>query len=780
MTRRPRISPKKNRSRKPTSSATTYPDFQLHSLGWKAFQDLCLIVLDEQLGQNVQRFSPVHDGGRDGAFEGNWKPRRGPKLQGQTIVQCKFTNRPGATLTKSAFEDEFGKVRKLWESRSLDNYVLLTNYRVTADFEEKSKARFAAFGCKHFCVFGSEWISSTIQRSSRLRMLVPRLYGLGDLSQILDERWYTQTQSLLESQRENLRKFVPTWPYRMAVDALNEHGFVLLLGEPAVGKTAIAATLTLASGDAWKCRPMKLERALDLRRRWNPEDPKQLFWIDDAFGETQYESSRSHEWNSVFPWLDAALKSGSKVILTSRDYIYRHARSDLKQSAFPLLQESQVVVDVAELTPKEREQILYNHVRLGNQTQSWRRAFKEFFDIVCQHGEFRPEIARRLGSSAFTKHLSLNRISVNDFVERPEQFLKETIEGLSDDDKSALAAIFLKGGELLSPVQLKRSENEIISKLGGRSRGITYGLNAMRGSFVDVDEGSWTFKHPTIADAFASLLSENPEFIDLYISGASMGKILNEVSCGVVQLEGVKLIVPKSRFHVIISRLHRYQDAATNDFDGWWRRRECKYFLARRCSTSFLKQYAKQTPNFWNSLLNFASHLSVDPDFSVVVTLGKSNLLPQEQREIAIERVKVLAVETPDADFLTTQSIIDFFSKDEIEEIMVHVKTNLLPRLNEIVTTWEDNYSSDEDADSYYSSLVEAFEAFGDYFDEDEDARTAFSRTKSKVELLIEESSEAEKRKETDEGKYEFNEADVPPRRDEEPVVRRIFDDIDA
>ena len=81
------------------AASTTNPYFQLHSLGWKAFQDLCLIVLGDQLGQAVKRFSASKDGGRDGAFIGKWKPAAGLELEGETVVQCKFTNRRDAHLT---------------------------------------------------------------------------------------------------------------------------------------------------------------------------------------------------------------------------------------------------------------------------------------------------------------------------------------------------------------------------------------------------------------------------------------------------------------------------------------------------------------------------------------------------------------------------------------------------------------------------------------------------------------------------------------------------------
>src|SRR5687768_18016571 len=54
-----------------------------------------------------------------------------------------------------------------------------------------------------FRSFGSTWISEQIRESKRLRMLLPRVYGLGDLSQILDERAYLQARIDRKSTRLN-------------------------------------------------------------------------------------------------------------------------------------------------------------------------------------------------------------------------------------------------------------------------------------------------------------------------------------------------------------------------------------------------------------------------------------------------------------------------------------------------------------------------------------------------------------------------------------------------
>src|SRR6202008_4098220 len=110
---------------------------------------------------------------------------------------------------------------------------------------------------------------------------------------------------------------------------------------------------------------LKLESPGKLTAHWNPEESSQFFWLDDAFGVTQYEQFLVHGWNHVLTHVKTMLRKGAKIVMTSRDYIYNRARHDLKEGAFPLLRESQVVIDVRDLTTEEKQQILYNHIKLG-------------------------------------------------------------------------------------------------------------------------------------------------------------------------------------------------------------------------------------------------------------------------------------------------------------------------------------------------------------------------------------------------------------------------------
>ncbi len=172
--------------------------YDLHYLGWNSFQQLCLSITREVLGQTVESFLDSNDGGRDGAFAGQWNPTGHEDLRGRFVIQCKFTSKISYVLRPSDLSDEVAKVTKLVERGLCDSYVLMTNAGLSGNQAKKIEALLRDSGAKHVVLLGSTWIGQQIRENKRLRMLVPRVYGLGDLGQVLDERAYAQARAILE------------------------------------------------------------------------------------------------------------------------------------------------------------------------------------------------------------------------------------------------------------------------------------------------------------------------------------------------------------------------------------------------------------------------------------------------------------------------------------------------------------------------------------------------------------------------------------------------------
>lgn len=619
--------------------------FDLHNLGWSSFQQLCLTITREILGQTVESFLDSADGGRDGAFAGTWRVSEQEHLSGRFVIQCKFTSRIGYVLKASDLSDEVEKAKRLVAQGLCDSYVLMTNAGMLGTGAGKIKSVFEAAGVKHVVTFGSTWISQQIRENKRLRMLVPRVYGLGDLSQILDERAYVQARTVLESMREDLAKVVVTDAYRRAIEAINKHSFVLLIGEPAAGKTTIASLLAMAALDQWNASTLKLDDPGKVADRWNPDEPSQFFWLDDAFGVTQYEDFLVRRWNHILPQIRAMLRKGAKIVMTSRDYIYNRARKDLKESAFPLLKESQVVIDVHDLSGDEKHQILYNHLKLGKQSRSFRTEIKPYLEGVASHPRFIPETARRLADPLFTRALFIDEYYIGQFVEKRELLLQEILQGLDADSKAALALIYMRNGRLESPIEPQPSETHALERLGSDLGGCVAALGALNGSLVlhsrTGSESIWQFKHPTIGDAYAAILVQSPEHLGIYIHGTAPERLVDQVTCGDVGIERA-VVVPKSLFPQMLAKLMDFSQSKS--YKSPWlstfgAKRDLQGFLGRRCSKEFLLLYLQNNLDLLDQVSEPGLFLHAAPEVRLAQRLYEFALLPEEKRKKFVETV---------------------------------------------------------------------------------------------------------------------------------------------
>ena len=563
--------------------------FDLHQLGWKAFEDLVNCIFSEIMGQSFQLFAEGPDGGRDGAFYGEWTPQCGDSLSDSFTVQCKHTSKPDKNLTNSVINEELPKVRRLVAQGLADNYFLVTNHSLPAKVAEDAEKTFVAAGVETAIVYGSEWINATITKHPRLRRLVPRLYGLGDLTQIVTHQAYRQAREVLDSLAPDLACFVPTEGYRKCAHALKEHGFVLLLGEPASGKTMIANLLALSAADEWDLQTLILSSPEDFSRLWDPDDPGQFLWADDAFGVTQYDPMRVHEWNQRLSLLKTAIHKGARVVFTSRDYIFRAAKNDLKTSAFELIEDNQVTIRVENLTELERQMILYNHLKCGKQNRKFRSVVKPWLAEAATTSKFLPEIARRFADPKFTKDFFPSRQSVKRFFEKPVEWLEEVITRLAYAEKAAIALIFIAGGRMPIPMPETRDVLSTIATMRSTIGDIKAALNSLDDSLIrrtkDNGRAHWCFRHPTIRDAFASLVGSDPELIDIYLAGVPIERLMREVTCGEMNFEGVKIVVPPDRFSAVLEKLKTIERKPRALFDP------VSMFLSDRCTKEFLQRY---------------------------------------------------------------------------------------------------------------------------------------------------------------------------------------------
>ncbi len=674
--------------------------YPLHRLGWKAFQDLCVSVAEECLRRPVQNFLPGNDAGRDGAFVGRWDGD--DPAAGESTIQCKYTSSEKDNLTVSKLSDEIDKAGSLASMGLAADYIILTNHQVTGASEIKIKAAFEAVGVGRCRVFGYDWIVRQIRTSPRLRMMAPRLYGLGDLSELLDERAYAQAQLILSAMGDDLQRLVITEAHRKSVRAISTHNLVLLLGAPAAGKSTIGASLAVGAADIWQCGTIRATSPEDITKHLNPDLP-QFFWIDDAWGNTQYQRQRTESWNQTLPLIQGAIKRGTRFLITSRDYIWKAAQRDLKIQALPILGKSQVVINVHELSAQEKAQILYNHLKLGDQPTEFRAEVKSHLPAIAERKDFLPEAARRFSSVFFAGRLQPTRDAVSAFFEKPAEFLLETITNLSPDCRAAIAVVFMNDGRIFSPVSMEYIESAATA-FGVNAGAVREQLEALNGSLlllVKSDEGPyWTYKHPTISDAFARYVAGSPEQVEIYLRGASPGSIIYEVVCAGCEFSGTSVVIPDGLHELLEQRI------------GGLERFRLASFLSYRSNKKFSARLLLNRSDIIDGISYYSAPIREDTDAQLVATLHSQGLLPEATRLKFYDDVKRSVIEDADSSFLDDDDIQSVFTAKEIEDLLNLAETEVLPSISQHIDRLRRDWDGDSSPDDYFEPFEEAVKSF--------------------------------------------------------------------
>ena len=748
--------------------------FALHQMGWSDFQSLCNSITREILGQTVVSYLDSNDGGRDGAFTGSWHQKGGESFSGEFVIQVKHTTNPDTRLGPADFAEELDKAERLASRERCDVYLLMSNARITARTEERLYSDLRSRGIYQSLVLGSTWINQTIIESPRLRMLVPRLYGLGDLTQILDQRAYRQARAVLDSMRTDLAKLVRTTTYQKAAEAIDNHGFVLLVGAPATGKTTIAGQLALAAADVFDTYVVTLEDAVQFPERWNPNE-RQLFWLDDAFGATQFNYYLANNWQRITPKVKAAIEGGSKFVLTTRDYILQRAWRHLKPGAFPLYKSAQVVVDVTDLEIKERRQILYNHLKHGRQPQAFLRALVPHLEAAAEHPLFTPELARRLADPSFTSHLGHpTALTVTAFFNKPRQFLADTLAGLDDNSLAALGLIFVNRGWLPSPIRLNASHAELLERLGGTLAGAVRALSHMEDSLVanitrDGRPG-WAFAHPTMIDAFADQI-RSPELLYLFIEDFDINVLLTHTTCGDTGLTNA-IVLPETLWPTVIEHL----DETIKDRKQSWRQRDrCRSYIATQCVPAFQLLYLEHHPNLLDRISQPGLSLEYDPNNKLISSLYRNGILPECTRAVFVRYLIHYCINGTDGAVLWTPRFRDMLTSDEEKTLRTRLMTEVVPNPKSILDSITQDFPLDDDPEEFTAPIEDFADALIEEFEGDKTVRAAAEALRdARWDWVLDEASPEEPPDYT--RRYHGKLATTPQTRGQ----RSVFDDLVA
>lgn len=260
--------------------------------------------------------------------------------------------------------------------------------------------------------------------------------------------------------------------------------------------------------------------------------------------------------------------------------------------------------------------------------------------------------------------------------------------------------IFLNGGQVRSPAPAETLERPA-SAFGVTPAAVRGQLEALNGSLLNLvedEEGPyWTYRHPTIADAFASYVAKSPELIEIYLRGAKPETIVQEVVCAGITRSGAMVTVPNSLHETLADRIASLPGHSL------------AAFISYRSNQALSKRLMALRPDLWARLDYFSRPLGDDLDADLLATLNQQGLLPEERRLAFVEEVRSAAVEDVDASFLENDGIAGTLTKAEQLSILEDVNAEVLGKLDEHVyrvrENWDRDYDPEEHFDKFRSSV---------------------------------------------------------------------------
>lgn len=305
---------------------------------------------------------------------------------------------------------------------------------------------------------------------------------------------------------------------------------------------------------------------------------------------------------------------------------------------------------------------------------------------------------------------------------------------------------------------------ETVSRLFGSPPAVVArGLEHLNGSLtllLQSEVGNrWAFKHPTIADAFAALVAESAELIELYLQGAKVDQLLSEVVCGGINLQGASVRVPSSLYPMLMNRIGRCPL-------DWSTRR----FLANRCDRAIREMYFLQNDSMPELVGAMSSELAYDSATNLLGKLHKDGLLPETLRKEVAAKISEFTVELADGAIFDTDDIHDILNDDEFLAVCAQFKDQVADRLDDYAWDLERSIISG-DVSGALLGLKESMERYVRFMEKQDDSISPeLIRHIHQLEDRAAELQSEEPRR---------SPSPVPPKSSVVDEIGRIFDDVD-
>ncbi len=490
-------------------------EYDFRSLNDKEFEALSRDLLQCELKITLESFKAGKDKGIDLRFCNSVD---GKKI----IVQAKHWSRSGWSMLYNHLEkSELKKVKLL----NPDRYLLVTSVELSPQNKEDLVKLFSPFIKNTSDILGKEDLNNLLGKFKAIEEKHYKLWlsSTTILKKIITNGVQGRSEFIAKTINRNIRIYVSGDKHQKALTILNKERFLIIIGEPGIGKTSLARMIVYELlGNDYQL--VVIEDIKDAESLWQP-DTKQIFYFDDFLGSNYLELASSKNSDSNLINFIKRVKDDptKRLILTCRTTILNQAVDKLSKLQDPLVDIARHEVKVQDYNKFDKALILYNHLYFNELSEEYYEKItenKNYLKIIT-HKNFNPRIIEfitdplRLRSVDLDKYLEF----IFNNLEQPHLIWKHPYEHQIDDYSRFLLTTLFSLDKPRENILQKAFEARMNYEIENGNflrinNCFSTKVRELLGGFISASRNEvfaeYNFFNPSIADFLIDYLNRNP------------------------------------------------------------------------------------------------------------------------------------------------------------------------------------------------------------------------------------------------------------------------------
>ncbi|MBN1638823.1 MAG: restriction endonuclease [Ignavibacteriales bacterium] len=485
------------------------------------FEHLIRDLLSKDLGVELTAFAEGKDKGQDCRFS--------TISDGSIVVQCK--------RTKSLSEETLKKEKEKVELLNPKEYYFVTSSELSVNKFDEIKQEF------------SQWITSdkNIYHRSRLNNLLDNYKDIHHkhyklwlnsstiFNTLINKHLFERSKALISDIQRDYKYFVKNESFNKATEILNKSRFIIISGDPGIGKTTLAKLLI------WEYLQKGFE-LIEIRKIIEGEqllsedsDNCQVYYFDDFLGENflKFDVIEGRA-GDLYSFILRIMNNKNKVlIMTTREYILKQAKEKYEKLNQQEIELYKHTLDLSSYSRKIRTLILYNHLYYSGISIEHIEDLitKKAYKSIINHKNYNPRLIERMTvklKDVLPTDYSESFIRTLDF---PLEIWNKSFESQISEGSRYVLFILLSFGEPVILSELKIAFNHFFN-LVAKNNNIDFKphdyrnyLKELEDSFIKTnitnkDEHYLDFQNPSIKDFLINVIVSDKEILKILIKSA--------------------------------------------------------------------------------------------------------------------------------------------------------------------------------------------------------------------------------------------------------------------